>query len=119
MIIPVVDVHGFKGDKTSIVYVGRYSPSNGGWPGHALCNPFKPKDYPKQNCVNLFTLWLKRHAKREEILTRLMGEVLATGTVRPLGCWCVNWDGTGEPPMVCHAVVLAVELQKLAASQGL
>ena len=23
-----------------------------------------------------------------------------------LVCWCVDWDGTGEPPGVCHAEVL-------------
>ncbi len=23
-----------------------------------------------------------------------------------LACWCVDWDGTGEPPGVCHAEVL-------------
>jgi hypothetical protein len=24
-----------------------------------------------------------------------------------LGCWCCDWDGTGEPERPCHAVVLA------------
>ncbi|MEE8466585.1 MAG: DUF4326 domain-containing protein [Dehalococcoidia bacterium] len=23
-----------------------------------------------------------------------------------LACWCVDWDGTGEAPNVCHAEVL-------------
>jgi hypothetical protein len=26
---------------------------------------------------------------------------------KTLGCWCVDWDGTGEPEKPCHAVILA------------
>ena len=25
---------------------------------------------------------------------------------KDLACWCVDWDGIGEPPGVCHAEVL-------------
>lgn len=81
----------------SFVYVGR---ACAGWPASIWGNPFKVTDAtPVSSAVDLFAEWLGRN---EELLARLP-ELRG----KTLGCWCVNWNGHGEPRKACHAVVLA------------
>ena len=35
---------------------------------------------------------------------------------KPLGCWCLDWDGTGPTP-ACHAAVLAEQLNQEFADE--
>lgn len=50
-------------------------------------------------CVNAFREHLRGRPDLVEGIRRKRGCVL--------GCWCGEWDGTGEPAFECHAVALA------------
>lgn len=38
---------------------------------------------------------------------------------KSLGCWCLDWDGDGKPPMRCHAVMLATMADSATAPWNL
>jgi hypothetical protein len=73
-----------------------------GWPKSDWANPFDWKVLGREQAVAKFETWLLTTL---EGLSRFphLGEL---GGKR-LGCWCCDWDGTGEPEKACHAVVLA------------
>jgi len=111
------------------VYVGRRC---AGWPASIWGNPFKPGDFARdsirrackslpggwgrlwgleptrtvtmdrlevEDCVALYREYVQLHPGLAAALATLRGKAL--------GCWCCDWDGTGEPSKPCHAVVLA------------
>lgn len=92
----------------NFIYVGRQC---AGWPRSIWGNPFKVASpvwgdpirgdevSDPQTAVQRFETYLRRNADLMARLSELRGKVL--------GCWCVNWDGHGEPKRPCHAVVLA------------
>ncbi len=79
------------------VYVGR---------GTVFGNPFQT--------VQEFREWWNDRSKWPRMypdqMDKLMGAMFQTEPHplkgKDLACWCVDWDGTGEPPGVCHAEVL-------------
>ena len=91
-------------------YVGRRC---AGWAGSKWGNPFRVQRQrfravdgsccaTAAEAVARYEDWIIRNILRDGEMydvTELMGKVL--------GCWCVDWDGTGEPARPCHAVVLA------------
>jgi hypothetical protein len=92
----------------SFVYVGRRC---AGWPASIWGNPFKVASpvwgdpirgdevSDVQTAVERFEAYLRSNAELMARLPELRGKTL--------GCWCVNWNGRGEPKKSCHAVVLA------------
>jgi hypothetical protein len=113
--VRVVDVRSHRKLRTrdqraAIVYVAGEAP---GWLGHKLANPFNPNSRwfgSLGECFIAYRDWLNLRPTFEADLAELWE---ATGYgAKALGCWCVNWQGTGEPPMVCHAVVLAALLNE-------
>ena len=103
IIVRVADVRKLRtpDQRATVIYVGR---AFAGWKGHPLGNPFRPAAGYRP-CLERYADWLAAHPQRAELFAAMRNEIAETG--KPLGCWCVNWDGTGTPPMVCHAVVLA------------
>jgi hypothetical protein len=82
----------------AFVYVGRGS--RPGWKTSEWRNPYRTGNAKED--VREFKRWLRRSKEGQALLARvheLRGKTL--------GCWCVDWDGTGEPAGACHAVVLA------------
>ena len=108
----VISVRGRTPDELradpNFVYVGR---ACAGWPASIWGNPFRvasprwgdpirPGDEATAGtAVEKFAAYLRANPDLMARLPELRGKVL--------GCWCVNWDGTGEPKRPCHAVVLA------------
>lgn len=106
------------------VYVGRRC---AGWPGSPFGNPFRPgmdpfaamrvfdsiPDFDSRRSTTLeidgpLTLedviaWYEAYVKVRRSLWDRLPELRG----KTLGCWCVDWDGDGEPAKPCHAVVLA------------
>jgi hypothetical protein len=81
----------------AFVYCGRRC---WGWPASPWANPFKVgPDADAKACVERYAEWLATQPHLIAALPSLKG--------RRLGCWCVNWDGAGEPDRPCHAVLLA------------
>lgn len=108
------------------VYVGRRCH---GWPASDWGNPFKV-GMPTDHVVRLIDGWGRRKLIDRDIVcifdaptldvemtVELYRQyVLACPTLRrrlgelrgkTLGCWCVCWNGNGDPTRPCHAVVLA------------
>jgi hypothetical protein len=84
----------------SYLYVGRKSYIYG-LPESVWHNPFhKGRDGPPEVVVEKF---LRLHLMRRPDLVARLHEL--RGQV--LGCWCCDWDGSGEPARPCHAVELA------------
>lgn len=112
----VVNVRGRKpGDLMNIgnfLYVGRPVPRCG-WRGSPWANPWKvsrepsetlrPNEVPTaEEAVRLYEGWIRR-----EIQTSHRAYPIRELIGKQLGCWCVDWNGKGEPAAPCHAVVLA------------
>jgi hypothetical protein len=100
-------------------YVGR-AVSRAGWQESIFGNPFRPtKRAPDAGAT--FDRWLngdlilhfqlsggsRETAERVTLKRRRILEGLPDLRGKTLGCWCCDWDGTGEPEKPCHAVVLA------------
>ncbi len=74
---------------------------SGGW------NPqIVPADYSDTQYRDIYV-------RRQLILARFRiwnmtpkcaAEVYLRG--KNLACWCIDWDGTGDPPGICHAEIL-------------
>lgn len=94
------------------IYVGRRC---AGLAAHPLANPYRidrnASDAQRQVCLARYCEWLAAHEKREQLLEGLAWQVCQTGL--PLGCWCGNWPE--NPAMLCHAVVLAKEIDSIIA----
>lgn len=108
--IRVINVKGLNKpeQRVSIVYVGR---KFAGWPEHELHNPFKPKaGEPVGTCLAKYKAGLLARLTLDADLAALWEECRCGK--KPLGCWCVNWDGTGAGPQECHAVILATMLME-------
>jgi hypothetical protein len=115
------------------VYVGRAA-SRAGWHHSPFGNPFggaavRPEDAVKEYASRIeAAISATELGQREEPAFREIArwhrgehafwvaivEALPSLRGKRLGCWCCDWDGTGEPPKPCHAVVLA----KLADALG-
>ena len=107
----VVKVSGRKRDlflaDPEFVYVGR---SFGGFIGGIFGNPYR-KPTIIGSAVFMFASELMiaiDHPGFAEMQFDRRAEALPTLQGKKLGCWCLDWDGTGEPPIECHAVVLAL-----------
>jgi hypothetical protein len=107
-------------------YVGRAMPRQG-WKGSIWGNPFKPgmdpiqalqvfesidwEDFRQSSALvvdGIFSVadaveWYEQYVKARRSLWERLPDLRS----RVLGCWCCDWDGTGEPSKPCHAVVLA------------
>lgn len=83
-----------------ITYVGRRC---AGFPTHPLFNPFKVSKTAtadeRADVVRRYTEYFLASPDMVAAAKALKGKTL--------GCWCGDWDGTGEPGFHCHAVVLA------------
>lgn len=84
------------------VYVGRPTIWGNPW----YYSEWEPDS--RRRSIHLFESWLNGSAedpeggiRKQEVLGRI-NELRG----KDLVCWCVEWDGAGEPPGVCHAEVL-------------
>lgn len=113
--IRVVKVNGLRTaeQRASACYVGR---AFAGWPASPWGNPFKPRPsgFTLEVCLGRFRSFAE--SSPPEYLADLW-EACEHGA-KPLGCFCVDWDGTGEPPIVCHAVILASMLKERFCSSS-
>ncbi len=83
---------------------------SGGWNPKIVPEDYTDTQYQdiyirRQFIVGRFISW--KMTPRRAAETYLRGKDLA--------CWCVDWDGTGELPGVCHAEILL----ELANKEGL
>ena len=69
-----------------------------GWPRSQYGN------YNRIPCPDEFRNYLLARSGLELHLFQLWME--SEHGAKPLGCWCLDWDGTGETP-ACHAAVYA------------
>lgn len=84
------------------VYVGRPT---------AWGNPWGYSDWvsdSRRRSVHLFERWLNGSNRPGNLEERRMAVLFDIDELRgkDLACWCVDWDGTGQPPGICHAEVL-------------
>ena len=99
MTVRVVNVRGLRTpeQRAGVVYVGR---AWAGWPGTPYGNHHRlpcPDDYRAS----------LRMLSPEVLDGHLVDLWESTGHgAKPLGCWCLAWDGTGPTP-ACHAAVWA------------
>lgn len=117
--LPMLDLLADPG----FVYVGRSVP-RAGWGLSEWGNPFRVgKSKPGPGARSLFLVpdaatavnrheaWLRyniRHGNLGPKLLRLDGKAL--------GCWCLDWDGVGDPPGLCHAATLVVLIRELTGT---
>jgi len=97
--IRVVKVNGLRTpeQRETVCYVGR---PFAGWPATQWGN------YGRLPCPDKFRAWLLSIAtERLERMLVDLWEACDCGA-KPLGCYCLEWDGTGETPG-CHAAVWA------------
>jgi hypothetical protein len=129
----VVNVRGKNPDDLradpDFIYVGRAVPSQG-WAASPFGNPFKPsldsllyigkrprwtvetQRIAAHQCVVRFHACLET---RSDEPWRTMRPLLRELRGKTLGCWCCDWKPEdGEPPVPCHAVVLAQLANALA-----
>ena len=91
----------YKSDPSLYVYVGRAGKGQDGTFG----NPFRKEDYPK-TCLKLYRDYLRKRCLEDGwfyMAVMKLGE-----QDKPLGCFCVKKDGSGE----CHAKILADFVEK-------
>ncbi len=83
--------------RAAVCYVGR---PFAGWPGSPWGN------YTKRPCPGPYRQYLM--SLQGDELARLLESLWAAcdAGAKPLGCWCLDWDGTGKTP-ACHAAVWA------------
>ncbi len=95
------------------VYVGR--PTKWG-------NPFDVAKYGREKALEYYRAFLTGeylpeirgdYRKAEKMFYGKAPMALCVGELaviwlrgKDLACWCVDWDGTGVPPGVCHAEIL-------------
>lgn len=89
MNIKVLNKHHFKCEPVGSFYIGRGSP---------LGNPYPVKQYGREACIALYTVWLKQQidARNEPVIAALEAigaEVMQTGEAKLL-CFC--------KPLHCH-----------------
>ncbi len=117
-------------ERAGVVYVGR---TFAGWQGHQLANPFKPARINQDEwsgtlaaywhlvgeeidkCLDRYRVWLAMRPTVEADLAALYEQT--DHARKPLGCWCGNWN-PGEPPLACHAYVLAQLLIERFTTEG-
>lgn len=83
--------------RADVVYVGR---AWAGWPGTPYGNHHRlpcPDDY-RNSLLSIPDDVLDQHLAK-------LWELTEQGK-KPLGCWCLNWNGEGPTPG-CHAAVWA------------
>jgi hypothetical protein len=111
----VWNVRGMKPElvaELGIVYCGRKHRSrdalaNGKliYDDHPLNNPYRlpprrtPTEAEKIECMRLYRQHLHGSPELMTIARQLRGS--------RLGCWCGEWDGLGEPNLLCHCVEIA------------
>lgn len=102
--VTVVNVKGMApADREKICYCGR-SMRGGVWKDQGYGN----KNY--LDCPGEFQKVLLGWPELEPFLAKLWKDCLYGA--KPLGCWCVNWNGEGKEIPGCHAAVYASELNK-------
>ena len=110
MNVQVTNVRGKKSaeDRAKICYVGR---GFAGWPNTPYGN-HRRLECPDEFRSSLIEL-------PAETLDGLLANLwaLCEHGAKPLGCWCLYWDGTGETP-ACHAAVWAELLNRRFANAG-
>lgn len=112
----VVNIRGRKPrdlmNTRDFLYVGRPVP-RAGWAGSRWANPWRVAKQPfrvvrstdvptVEIAVERYESWIRDMIRRfpsQFPVSELIG--------KQLGCWCVDWNGKGEPAAPCHAVVLA------------
>lgn len=72
-------------------------------------------NYRRLDCPDDFRHALEVRPDLEEHLAELW-EACEHGA-KPLGCYCVEWDGTGDTP-ACHAAVYAEMLNQRHFPEG-
>lgn len=102
--VKVTNVRGVnnKEQRADICYVGR---NFAGWPDTPWGN-YPNKAVPIAYRNYLLTL---PPGELDDLLEKLWA-ACQQGS-KPLGCWCLNWDGEGETP-TCHAAVWAEMLNQ-------
>lgn len=124
MLTTVIKVSGRARDRLladpDFVYCGR---PFAGFEGSPWGNPFKPgmsgdqalaiiTRIPKEDLTDHW----KRDTRLVSAVERFEFYLLCRKSLlaqipdlrgKTLGCWCTNWDGTGNPKMICHAMILA------------
>lgn len=109
----VCSVRGLTPDQIAargIVYVGREHRRRCGLsagatllPRHPLHNPYRlPKNADAED-KRIVCSYFERHLRADPNLLALARGLRG----RLLGCWCGEWDGSGEPGLHCHAVNIA------------
>ena len=84
--------------RATVVYVGR---AFAGWPGTPYGN------HHRLPCPDEYRRWLLLAIPDDVLAQHLANLWELTGQgAKPLGCWCLDWDGTGPTPG-CHAAVWA------------
>jgi hypothetical protein len=99
----------------NFVYVGRAVPRQG-WAESPWHNPFRKESMGVTPVASYEASWRATivwsiNAREDDprwsapfpSLLRRLPELAG----KILGCWCVDWDGVGEPATPCHAVVLS------------
>lgn len=121
----VINVRGRKdldfSGHDGVIYVGRAVP-RAGYQRSRWANPWKASEFASAHaCVEHYAQMVKHVLGYEvgnnydmKIKTLYEVEMFYEGIKtacqlrgRVLGCWCCDWNGTGEPAAPCHAVVLA------------
>lgn len=107
-------------DRGAFIYVGRRCrhPAFGWLRAHYFANPFKvPAGATldqKAECLERYRRWLLGTQVGQEGRAHLSALAQVAGhTRKPLGCWCGDWPE--EPGLLCHAVVLAKEIDLILA----
>lgn len=106
MTIRIVKVNGLRTpeDRATVCYCGR---AFAGWPASPWGNPFKPRRGPMGGVAFCLSAFRAHAEKQPDSWLAGLWEAIKHGEI-PLGCWCVDWDGTGAPPSdQCHCGILA------------
>ena len=104
----VVKVNGLRTpeQRATVTYVGR---AFAGWPASKWGNPHKVGRWTPEAAGAAVKLFRAHAASQPPGWLAELWEACAHGA-KPLGCWCLDWDGTGPLLPLCHAAVLAEEL---------
>ncbi len=98
----------------NFVYVGPAAPW-ADWEDSGLANPFgENSNWKAATAALYFERWLAQDDSvfvQGETMVEYFPETIRAALPslrgKVLGCWCCDWDGTGEPSATCRAVVLA------------
>lgn len=104
----------------NFVYVGR-AVGRAGWKESPWANPFRVAQTKGNNdlnpqsdrcrtadeAVSRFADYFERGGLAKSPNNFILRDHVSELRGKTLGCWCCDWNGTGEPEKPCHAVVLA------------